>query len=121
MILADTSIWIDHLRAGEPDLKRLLLAEEIVCHPFVIAEIALGSLKGRDKVLGFLDGLAMLPVPEPAEIRQMIEARRLYGRGVGYVDSVLIASCLLRPGTLFWTRDRRLQAVATEIGFAFYP
>lgn len=118
MILADTSIWVDHLRFDDRELNRLLLAGEIVCHPFVVAEIALGSLKAREKVLSFLDGLAHLPLAEPDEVRNMLEARRLYGRGIGYVDAVLLASCLLAPGTRLWTRDRRLQAVAMDLGFS---
>lgn len=99
MILADTSIWIDHLRSDDPALKRLLLASRIVGHSFVVAEIALGSLRARDKVIGFLDGLACLPMAEPDEIRRMLEVRSLYGRGFGYVDVALLASCLLLPGT----------------------
>ncbi len=116
MILADTSIWVDHLRSGDAELERLLRANAVACHPLVVAEIALGSLKSRGKVLGFLDGLASLPVAEPDEVRRMLETRRLYGRGIGYVDAALLASCLLAPGTRLWTRDRRLQAVATEMG-----
>jgi predicted nucleic acid-binding protein len=119
VILADTSIWVDHLRSDGPELRRLLLANEIVCHTLVVAEIALGSLAARDDVLGFLDGLARLPVADPDEIRRMIEGRRLHARGIGYVDAALLASCLLVPGTRLWTRDRRLQAVAREMGLAF--
>lgn len=119
MILADTSVWVDHLRAGEAELQRRLLASEIVCHPFVIAEIALGSLKDRATVLALLDGLAPSPLAETREVRHMIDARRLYARGIGFVDATLLASCLLAPGTWLWTRDRRLNAVATDLGVAF--
>ncbi len=116
MILADTSVWVDHLRAGDAALTQRLLANEIACHPFVVAEVALGSLGTREKVLALLDGLATLPVAEPDEVRRMIEARRLHGRGIGYVDVALLAACLLRPGTRLWTRDRRLLAAAEQIG-----
>ena len=119
MILADTSVWVDHLRACDAELEHRLLAREIVCHPFVVAEIALGSLKDRANVLGLLDGLQRSPVPETREIRQMIEVRRRYARGIGFVDATLLASCLLAPGTRLWTRDKRLNAVATDLGFAF--
>ncbi|MCF3933320.1 PIN domain-containing protein [Acuticoccus sp. M5D2P5] len=119
MILADTSVWIDHLRSGDAELERRLLANEIVCHPLVVAEIALGSLKDRSTVLSLLDGLARSPVGETSEIRQMIEARRFYSRGIGFVDAALLASCLLDPGTRLWTRDRRLKAVAEEFDLAF--
>jgi predicted nucleic acid-binding protein len=115
VILADTSIWVDHLRSGNADLAARLRANAIVCHPMVVAEIALGSLKARTRVLGLLDGLATLPVAEPDEIRRMIEIRSIHGRGIGYVDAALLASCLLVPGTRLWTRDRRLGVVAGEL------
>ena len=116
MILADTSVWVDHLRSGDAVLERRLLANEIACHPFVVAEVALGSLRARDKVLALLDGLTTLPVAEPDEVRRMTEVRQLHGRGIGYVDAALLAACLLRPGTRLWTRDRRLHAAAEQIG-----
>lgn len=119
MILADTSVWIGHLRSGDAQLERHLLSSEIVCHPLIIAEIALGSLKDRATVLGLLDGLAPGPVAETGEIRQMIEVRRLYARGIGFVDAALLASCLLAPGMRLWTRDKRLDAVAIDLELAY--
>ena len=116
MILADTSIWVDHLRSGDAALGRLLERGEVVSHPFVVAEIALGSLQARGEVLGLLDGLASLPVARVSEVRALVEARRLFGGGIGFVDASLVASCLLAPGTTLWTRDRRLGAVAAELG-----
>lgn len=117
MILADTSVWVDHLRVGEPRLALLLVQERIVVHPFVISEIALGSLRDRDRVLGLLDGLPHAPVADAQEIRGLIERRRLHGRGVGFVDVALLASCLLSPSLALWTRDQRLDATARELGF----
>lgn len=116
MILADTSIWVDHLRSGDAELGRLLERGEIVGHPFVVAEIALGSLRARGGVLSLLDGLASLPVARESEVRALVEARRLFGRGIGFVDVSLVASCLLGPGTTLWTRDQGLAAVAAELG-----
>ncbi|SLN62987.1 Ribonuclease VapC32 [Roseivivax jejudonensis] len=118
MILADTSVWIDHLRHGDPDLARHLDAGEVACHPLVVAELALGTLRARDEILGLLDGLPALPLATVAEVRAMIEARRLMSRGIGYVDAGLVASCLLTPGTTLWSRDRRLAAVADQLGIA---
>ncbi len=116
MILADTSIWIDHLREGDADLRDLLDAGGIAGHPMVVAEIALGSLRARSQVLELLDLLPALPVAAPEEVRALIDRRQIFGRGIGYVDCALIASCLLAPGATLWTRDRRLRAVATELG-----
>ena len=116
MILADTSVWIDHLREGDTELRERLSAGGIVCHPFVVAEIALGSLKDRDGVLGLLDRLPSLLVADAQEVRTLIEARQLFSRGIGFVDAALIAGCLLEPGTTLWTRDRRLAVVADDIG-----
>ena len=116
MILADTSIWIDHLRKGDAKLAGQLSAGAIVCHGLVVAEIALGSL--TVEVLGLLDRLPGLPGADVSEVRVLIEARRLFSRGIGYVDASLLAACLLYPGTTLWTRDRRLAALADEIGIA---
>lgn len=119
MILADTSVWVDHLRSGDARLAELLRAGRVVGHPLVVAEIALGSLRDRTGVLSLLDGLPSLPVAREGEVRMLIEQRRLFGRGIGVVDVALLASCLLVAGTFIWTRDRRLDAVARGIGVAF--
>ena len=119
MILADTSVWAQHLRGGDRLLAERLEAGHIVGHALVVAEIALGSLRDRTGILGLLDDLASLPVADADEVRVLIERRRLFGRGIGFVDASLVASCLLVPGTRIWTRDRKLDAVAREAGVAF--
>ncbi len=115
MILADTSIWIDHLRKNNDNLANALIENRVVCHPYIVGEISLGSLKGRGVVLNLLDGLPSLPVATPNEVRLLVETRKLYSCGIGYVDASLVASCLLVPGTRLWTRDRRLLAISSEI------
>jgi predicted nucleic acid-binding protein len=119
VILADTSVWVDHLRSGEARLAELLQAGRVVGHALVVAEIALGSLRERTLVLRLLDGLAPLPVARENEVRMLVEQRRLFGRGIGFVDASLLASCLLVPGTRIWTRDRKLDAVANDLGVSF--
>jgi predicted nucleic acid-binding protein len=116
LILADTSVWIDHFRAGNRDLQRQLEQGHIVIHPFVIAELALGLLKNRHHTLALLDLLPPLPVARMEEVRTMIEARRLYGPGIGLTDAHLIASVFLSPSALLWTRDKRLRRVAQSLG-----
>ena len=118
MILADTSVWIDHLRNGDAELSCRLEAGQIACHPLVIAELSLGTIRARAEVLGLLDDLPALPLASVTEVRTLIEARRLMSRGIGYVDVSLIASCLLAPGSTLWSRDRRLVVAAEQLALA---
>ena len=116
MILADTSIWVDHFRLGDNELRKQLLNQQIAMHPFVLAELALGSLPKRTKTLPYLEQLPAMPLARLAEVRQMIEARRLYARGIGLIDAHLIASTLLNSSTRLWTRDKRLADIAKALG-----
>lgn len=116
MILADTSVWIDHLRSENKNLSQHLNQGQIVIHPFIVAELALGSLKDRTKILALLDLLPQVPVAQLNEIRTMIEARRLYSLGIGLIDAHLIASVFLNPSTLLWTKDKQLRKVSEALG-----
>ena len=116
MILADTSVWIDHLRSGSREMRRHLDQGQIVIHPFIIAELALGSLTQRTQTLALLDLLPQVPVARLNELRLMIEARRLHNLGIGLTDAHLIASVLIDSPTLLWTRDKRLSRVAENLG-----
>jgi len=116
VILADTSVWIDHLRAENREMREHLNHGNIVIHPFIVAELALGSLRERAKTLALLDLLPQVRVAQLKEVRHAIEARRLYGMGIGLIDAHLIASVFLNPPTLLWTRDRRLRKVADALG-----
>jgi predicted nucleic acid-binding protein len=115
MILADTTIWVDHFRRGDRKLVELLEQKEILLHPFIVAELALGSLKDRVSTLGFLDEQPTTKVASTAEVRGLVESRQLYARGIGLIDAHLIASALLTPNTSLWTRDERFRQVAQEI------
>ena len=116
MILADTSIWIDHLRSGNKEMRKRLDHGQIVIHPFIIAELALGSLRDRSKTLALLDLLPQVRVAQLSEVRLTIEARRLYSLGIGLTDAHLIASVFINPSTLLWTKDKRLQKAAEGLG-----
>jgi predicted nucleic acid-binding protein len=119
VILVDTSIWIDHLRYGEPLLVAALESGRVMMHPFVLGELACGNLANRSEVLGLLGGLpAALTATDP-EALEFIERRALMGRGIGYIDVHLLASTALSGDTRLWTKDRRLAAVATELDLAF--
>ena len=117
MILVDTSVWVDHFRRSDVRLVELLNANAVVIHPFVIGEIACGSLADRSLTLDLLQSLPSAVVAESDEILGYIESQNLHGKGIGYVDVHLLASTALARIKL-WTRDRRLDAVAQELGCA---
>ena len=116
MILADTSVWIEHFRSGNKELQRALNQGQVVIHPWIIAELALGSLRERTRTLAMLDLLPRVRVAQMSELRTMIEARRLYNLGIGLTDAQLIASVFFDPATLLWTKDKRLRRVAEGFG-----
>jgi predicted nucleic acid-binding protein len=116
LILADTSIWIDHFRSGNKELRKHLNEGQIVIHPSIIAELALGLLHERTKTLALLDLLPQVRVAQLSEVRRMIEVRRLYSLGIGLTDAHLIASVFINPSTLLWTRDKRLRKAAEGLG-----
>lgn len=120
MLLADTTIWIDHFRSGSDRLAACLNAGEIAIHPAIIVEIALGSLKDRKTVLAALGNLPHVEVASDDEVLRLIDRRALWSRGIGYVDIHLAASVLLTPGTQLWSRDRRLCDAAASAGIPLF-
>ena len=97
-------------------MRMHLRNEQIATHPFVLVELALGSLHDRRKTLAELDRLPQVQVAHLNEVRSMIEVHSLYSKGIGLTDAHLIASCLITPGTQLWTRDIRLGSVARALG-----
>jgi len=116
MILVDTSIWIDHFRAADPQLTALLTRNEVLAHPFVIGEIALGSLARRAEILRYLANLPAVVTARHDEVMLFIERHKLANSGLGYVDASLLSSAALSPGAMLWTRDKNLRAVAIRCG-----
>jgi predicted nucleic acid-binding protein len=121
LILVDTSIWIDHLRANNAALKKLLNAGGALTHPFVIGELALGQMRQREVILAALSDLPRAELATDVEVLGFINREALFGRGVGYVDAHLLASARLTAGAELWTRDTRLRHVADELGLAMTP
>jgi predicted nucleic acid-binding protein len=111
MTLVDTSVWIDHLRKGDAELAALLDEGVVLVHPFVIGEIACGTSRQREVVLGHLRHLPAAPLATEVEVHHLLERHRLGGRGLGWVDLHLLASARLAAVPLI-TRDRALQEVA---------
>jgi hypothetical protein len=118
MILADTSVWVDHLREGAPALAVALEQAGVLMHPFVRGELACGNLKNRGEVLRLLGELPAAPLATDAEVLDFIEQRALMGRGLGYIDVHLLASVALAGSARLWTRDKRLATVATALNLA---
>ena len=115
MILVDTSVWVDHLRRADTALDELLERGTVLMHPFVVGEIACGSLAHRSAVLELLQHLPMAEVADSDEILAFIDRRHLHGHGIGLIDVHLLASTALTTGARLWTRDKRLRAAAEAL------
>jgi predicted nucleic acid-binding protein len=116
MILVDSSVWIDHLRFAIPSLRDLIIQRNVLSHPFVVGELAMGSLKDRGALITELSRLPRAQVIDDDDVLAFIERFKVYARGIGYVDAHLLASTRATPSASLWTRDRRVQAIATEMG-----
>lgn len=117
MILVDTSVWIDHLRAGDSALADALESGQVLMHPFVLGELACGTLKKRAEILRLLGDLPAARTATDAEALSFIERHALMGRAIGYIDVHLLASAALEDARL-WTRDKRLAKVAADLASA---
>jgi hypothetical protein len=118
VILVDTSLWVSHVRHGDPELAGLLEAGEVLGHPFVLGEVAMGNLPKRQVFLENLRKLAQAVAATDAEAMALMERERLYGLGIGYVDLHLLAATRLTPDAALWTTDRRLHEIAERLGIA---
>jgi len=118
MVLVDTSIWVAHLREGNARLKTLLEKAEVVCHPFIIGELACGNIKNRTEILSSLNALPAAVVAKHEEVLHLIESHYLMARGLGFIDVHLLASALLTRVPL-WTADKRLRAASTNLNITF--
>jgi predicted nucleic acid-binding protein len=119
LILVDTSVWVDHLRVGDAQLADLLERAQVLMHPFVVGEIACGSLGDRGLVLELLQDLPAASVAESDEVLGFIERHELHCKGIGCIDVHLLASVALTENTRLWTRDKRLLMAAEALGCAF--
>jgi predicted nucleic acid-binding protein len=119
LILVDTTVWVDHLRRGDPGLVDLLERSAVVMHPFVVGEIACGSLRDRQSILELLQDLPAAVVAHGDEVLHFIERHTLHGKGIGYVDVHLLASVALTEGAGLWTRDLKLRRMAAALGRAY--
>ena len=117
-MLVDTSIWVDHLRRPNRTLVKLL-EESVVCvHPWVIGELACGNLKNRAEIISLLKSLPFSELATDEEVLELIESRRLMGKGIGWIDAHLLASCLI-SGAPLWTGDKALRTMAAALRVLF--
>lgn len=119
MVLVDTSVWVDHLRAGDVMLVALLQTGRVCCHPMVLGELACGNLQNRNQVLGLLQDMSTCVEATHDEVLQMIDRNALMGKGIGFVDAHLLGSCMLTSETQLWSRDKRLASIAQAIGLGY--
>lgn len=118
MVLVDSSVWIDHLREHDATLAQLLMQNNVLIHPFVRGELALGNLRQREQILALLDNLPQAIVAYAEEVNFFIEKHGLFSMGIGLIDVHLLASTKLAENTILWTRDKRLLAAAMRLNIA---
>jgi predicted nucleic acid-binding protein len=121
VILVDSSIWIDHFRHVDPELTKIIEDDQLLCHPFVVGELALGSLRERDAVIAFLTAQREAVIATHAEVMMVIDRHSIFSMGIGYTDAHLLTSTLLDRRSSLWTRDKRLAAAALKVGAALHP
>lgn len=120
MILADTSVWVNHLRRGDHDLTRMLQAESVGLHPFILGEIAAGNLRNRERVLVYFASLTELPIAHENEVHHLLESRRLWGSGLGWIDLHILTATKL-SGWQLYTADQAMNQAAARLEIPRVP
>jgi predicted nucleic acid-binding protein len=118
MVLVDTSLWVEHLRQGHRGLASSLMKAEVVCHRFVIGELACGFIRNRKEVLSLLRSLPLAVEADHAEVMDFLERNQLMGKGLGLIDIHLMAAAFL-SGMPLWTLDTQLRREAFRLGIAY--
>lgn len=120
-VLVDSSVWVGHFKQRNDHLVALLEAGVVVCHPYIVGELACGTPPARKAIIGMLSELESAPVAAQDELLAMMDVRQLYGRGCGYVDMSLLAAALLSDKISIWTLDKRFELLVTESNLAYRP
>ncbi len=120
MVLVDTSVWVRHLREGDPDLEQLLNIGQVMCHPYIVGELACGNMKNRREILSLLQLLPLATLAKHEEILHFIESNHLMGKGLGYIDVHLSASAALTRVPL-WSYDKKLSEANEVLGIKYDP
>lgn len=119
MILVDTSVWIDHLRAQEDELTHLLEQTAVLMHPMIIGELACGNLKNRTHLISLWQNLPCISTATDAEAMQFINRHQLLGKGIGFIDVHLLCAVALEADAQLWTCDKRLAQIAADLGLRY--
>ena len=120
-VLVDTSVWINHFRVGEPELITLIERDEVLIHPMIIAEIGCGTPPSRKSTLSDLGMLQQVQQPSLLDVMDFIDREKLFGKGCGIVDMILLASTLITPGSSLWTLDNKLSSISKKFGVMYKP
>ena len=120
-VLVDSSVWVGHFKARNEYLAALLEADAVICHPYIVAEVACGTPPSRKAIINMLAELESSPIATQDELLAMLDTRQLYGRGCGFVDISLLASALVRGRTLIWTLDKKFEQLVIQANRAFSP
>jgi hypothetical protein len=120
LVLADTSVWIAHFRKPNSALQTLLSADQVLCHPMVLIEIACGTPPApRERTLSNLRQLRSATVANTDETLALIEREQLQDSGCGAIDLLLLGSVLLTSNTVLWTLDKNLRSLAARFDIVF--
>jgi hypothetical protein len=121
LIIVDTSVWAGHLRRHEPRLAEYIIKGRVLVHPFVLGEVAMGSMPDWDRVIVALRALPAVAVVGEEKWLSTVRELNLQGSGLGFVDTHLLAAARETPAARLWTRDKKFQSVAAELDLAFAP
>ena len=120
-VLVDSSVWVSHFKRRNDHLVELLEEGAVICHPYIVGEVACGTPPARKDIIGMLAELESAPVATREELLALMDKRQLYGRGCGFVDMSLVAASLLSETARIWTLDKRLELLAAELNLAYRP
>jgi len=118
MVLVDTSVWVEHLRSGNIGLENLLNDDHVICHLFIVGELACGNFSNRSEILSLLQALPLANHAEHEEVMHFVENYSLMGKGLGYVDMHLIVAAMLNRVPI-WTLDKKLKGVSSKLGLEY--